>query len=142
MTEGRSMVNPSQWVDSARDNGYKNAAMALGELIDNSLQAGASNVEVLVGEQLTKVNKRNMWQVKEIGILDNGVGMDADLALMDTAKTYVVRAAESESGQGYTPFEGSELTGKVVSTYLRGELVYDSGQVIGPARGQYLSRPC
>ena len=79
MTEGRSMVNPSQWVDSARDNGYKNAAMALGELIDNSLQAGASNVEVLVGEQLTKINKRNMWQVKEIGILDNGVGMDADL---------------------------------------------------------------
>jgi hypothetical protein len=79
MTEGRSMVNPSQWVDSARDNGYKNAAMAIGELIDNSLQAGASKVEVLVGEQHTRVNTRRVWQVKEIGILDNGVGMDADL---------------------------------------------------------------
>lgn len=79
MTEGRSMVNPSQWVESARDNGYKNAAMALGELIDNSLQAGATEVELLVGEQLTRVNTRSVWQVKEIGILDNGAGMPAEL---------------------------------------------------------------
>jgi allantoinase len=73
---------------------------------------------------------------------DIELGMDADLAILDTNETFVVRAAEAESGQGYTPFEGSELTGKVVSTYLRGELVYDSGRVTGPARGQYLSRPC
>lgn len=73
------MVNPSQWVDSARDNGYKNAAMALGELIDNSLQAGASKVEVFVGEEFTRENTRRTWKVREIGILDNGGGMDADL---------------------------------------------------------------
>lgn len=73
------MVNPSQWVESARDNGYKNAAMALGELIDNSLQAGATSVDLLVGEQLTRVNTRRVWQVKEIGILDNGVGMPVEL---------------------------------------------------------------
>ena len=52
-----------------------------------------------------------------------------------------MRAAESESSQGYTPFEGMDLTGKVESTYLRGELVYDAGNVVGPARGKYLSRP-
>ena len=43
-----------------------------------------------------------------------------------------MRAAESESQQGYTPFEGMELTGRVKSTFLRGELVYDQGKVVGP----------
>jgi allantoinase len=52
-----------------------------------------------------------------------------------------VRAAESESSQGYTPFEGQELTGKVVSTYLRGNLIYDKGKVVGPPIGRYLKRP-
>jgi len=52
-----------------------------------------------------------------------------------------VHAAESESEQGYTPFEGVELSGRVKSTFLRGALVYDNGNVVGAARGQYLRRP-
>jgi allantoinase len=52
-----------------------------------------------------------------------------------------VRSAESESEQGYSPFEGQELTGRVKSTFLRGALVYHNGNVVGPARGRYLHRP-
>jgi allantoinase len=52
-----------------------------------------------------------------------------------------VRAAESASAQGYTPFEGQQLTGQVQATFLRGQLVYDGGKVVGPARGRYLRRP-
>ena len=44
------------------------------------------------------------------------------LALVDPARRFTVRAAESPSGQGYTPFEGQELTGRVTATFLRGEL--------------------
>jgi len=51
-----------------------------------------------------------------------------------------VHATESESVQGYSPFEGAELTGRVKSTFLRGALVYDNGNVVGPARGKYLRR--
>ena len=72
---------------------------------------------------------------------DIGIGYDADLVLLDPDETYVVRADESESSQGYTPFEGMELTGRVKSTYLRGGLVYDNGAIVGDANGQYLSRP-
>lgn len=72
---------------------------------------------------------------------DIGVGYDADLVLFDPDESFVVRAAESESAQGYTPFEGMELTGRVKTTFLRGERVYDEGNVTGPARGRYLSRP-
>ncbi|HZJ09452.1 MAG TPA: dihydropyrimidinase, partial [Trueperaceae bacterium] len=60
--------------------------------------------------------------------------------LLDPDESFVVRAAESESNQGYTPFEGQELTGRVKQTFLRGEVVYEDGQVVGPARGQYLRR--
>jgi allantoinase len=71
---------------------------------------------------------------------DIAPGFDADLALVDPNESFVVRAAESESKQGYTPFEGLELTGRVKSTFLRGQLIYDNGAVVGPARGQFLAR--
>lgn len=78
------------------------------------------------------------------GLLNKGdisVGYDADLVMLDPEETFVVRAAESESLQGYTPFEGMELKGRVKSTYLRGNLVYDQGNIVGPATGKYLARP-
>ena len=62
--------------------------------------------------------------------------------LVDPNASFVVRASESESSQGYTPFEGLELQGKVTSTYLRGELVFFEGRIQGPPRGRYLHRPC
>ncbi len=72
---------------------------------------------------------------------DIEIGYDADLAILDPNETFVVQASESESGQGYTPFEGMELSGKVTSTWLRGNLVYDQCAVRGAARGQYQKRP-
>ena len=79
------------------------------------------------------------------GLLNKGdiaIGYDADLVLLDPDESFMVRAAESESSQGYTPFEGMELTGRVKATLLRGKVVYEDGNVVGEARGQYLSRPC
>jgi allantoinase len=72
---------------------------------------------------------------------DIAVGFDADFVLVDPAESFVVRAADSPSQQGYTPFEGQELTGRVKSTYLRGEQVYDGSNIVGGARGRYLHRP-
>jgi len=72
---------------------------------------------------------------------DIAVGHDADLALVDPDETFTVRAAESESGQGYTPFEGQELRGRVKQTYVRGQLVFDHGTVVGKPVGKYLRRP-
>jgi allantoinase len=72
---------------------------------------------------------------------DLAVGCDADIVLFDPDESFTVRAAESESGQGYTPFEGQTLHGKVKQTYLRGSLVYDRGAIIGQPNGAYLKRP-
>ena len=64
-------------VQAMRDNGYKNAAYAIAELMDNAIQAGAS-VSVL-WETQTKINQRRLSRIEQIAILDNGRGMDADV---------------------------------------------------------------
>ena len=81
---------------------------------------------------------------RRFGLLNKGdvaPGFDADIVLVDPHETFTVRAAESELGQGYSPFEGQELAGRVKSTFLRGALVYHDGNIVGPARGRYLRRP-
>jgi allantoinase len=72
---------------------------------------------------------------------DIAPGFDADIVLVDPDESFVVLAVESESEQGYSPFEGQELTGRVKSTFLRGALIYDKGDVVGEPRGRYLHRP-
>jgi allantoinase len=68
-------------------------------------------------------------------------GRDADLALVDPRETWTVRAGDSESTQGYTPFEGTELSARVKATFLRGMLVCENGNVVGRPSGRYLHRP-
>ncbi len=72
---------------------------------------------------------------------DLAEGYDADIAIVDPAKTWTIRASESPSTQGYTPFEGLELSARVDATFLRGMTVYEDGQIVGKPRGQYLHRP-
>lgn len=72
---------------------------------------------------------------------DVAPGYDADLVLLDPQESFVVRGAESESSQSYTPFEGVELTGRVKSTFLRGNLIYHHGNILGTPQGRYLHRP-
>jgi hypothetical protein len=66
-------------VKAMRDSGYKNAAYAIAELIDNSIQAGATRVALLCAEVERRVDVRVRRQIDKIAILDNGSGMDADV---------------------------------------------------------------
>jgi allantoinase len=78
------------------------------------------------------------------GLLHKGdiaIGYDADLALLDPDRRLTVRTADSPSAQGYTPFEGQELTGQVTATFLRGRLASENGKAVGPPRGRYIRRP-
>jgi allantoinase len=72
---------------------------------------------------------------------DIAPGFDADIALVNPAQRWTIRAADSPSAQGYTPFEGLELSARVEATFLRGERIFDGGHVLGKPRGRYLFRP-
>ena len=118
-------------------------------------KSGFGGTEYLLPGLLSEGSKRGLsynriaqllsWNpAQRYGLLKKGdieSGYDADVVLVDENAKFVVRAADSESRQGYTPFEGQELTGRVKQTFLRGKLIYDDGKVLGPATGRYLYRP-
>lgn len=78
MNERFDLVPAALAVKAMRDNGYQNTAYAIAELIDNSLQAGASSVELLCKESRNLVAQREHWGIDELAVLDNGSGMDSE----------------------------------------------------------------
>lgn len=77
-----SIVPAHLAVKAMRDNGYKNAAYAIAELMDNSIQHGASIVELLCAEIDVPINMRTVSRINKIAILDNGSGMTKDILRM------------------------------------------------------------
>jgi hypothetical protein len=76
-TVNHSIVPVHLVVKAMRDNGYKNAAYALAELMDNSIQAGATDVELLCAEETVAVEVRDRRRIAKVAVLDNACGMDA-----------------------------------------------------------------
>jgi allantoinase len=72
---------------------------------------------------------------------DIAEGFDADIAIVDPRASWAIRAADSPSSQGYTPFEGLEMSARVDATFLRGAKIFENGQLLGKPRGKYLHRP-
>lgn len=66
-------------IKAMRDSGYRNTAYALAELIDNSVQAKASLVELICVEEMVQLSDRKRRRLKSIGVLDDGEGMSPDL---------------------------------------------------------------
>lgn len=83
MTDNTHDIVPAHLaVLAMRDNGYRNAAYAVAELIDNAIQAGAETVEVIVSEKEQFLGQRSRAHVEHLAVLDNGCGMDAKVLRM------------------------------------------------------------
>jgi hypothetical protein len=66
-------------INAMRDSGYKNAAYAIAELIDNAIQADATKVELLCFERSELIKQRKRSRIHQIAVLDNGKGMNATI---------------------------------------------------------------
>ena len=66
-------------IQAMRDNGYKNTAYAVAELIDNSIQANANYVQIMCKEEDLLVKQKTLPRLTELAVLDNGDGMDTDV---------------------------------------------------------------
>lgn len=69
------------------------------------------------------------------------IGKDADIVIYDKDKDFTISVSNMHSDYDHTIWEGKELHGYPVQTYLRGKLVYDNGEYVGnPGDGKYIKR--
>lgn len=65
------------------------------------------------------------------------IGRDADLALVDPAARYRIEARALHYRVGWTPFEGREVQGRPVATFVRGRTVVRDGALVAePGTGR------
>lgn len=57
-------------------------------------------------------------------------GKDADLVIIDPKRTWTVQKRDLFSKCGWSAYEGMKLVGRPVKTFLRGELIYNQGNII------------
>ncbi|MET0999041.1 MAG: dihydroorotase family protein [Marmoricola sp.] len=65
-------------------------------------------------------------------------GSDGDVVLVDPTARRTLTNATVLSKAGWTPFDGREVTGQVVRTYLRGRLVAQEGKPADERMGSFL----
>jgi len=73
----QDIINIEQYGDALRSTGYKNIESAVSEIIDNSIEAEAKDVFVIITDTVPLYSGKRY--VTEIAFLDNGIGMDKDL---------------------------------------------------------------
>lgn len=73
-------------------------------------------------------NQAEIFGLKNKGKID--VGYDADLVVVDLTTEEVISQDEVVSKCGWTPYEGFEKGGKILTTIVRGNIVYNNGEFI------------
>jgi dihydropyrimidinase len=69
------------------------------------------------------------------------IGSDADIIVIDPSKRWTVRQSDLHMSVDYSCWEGWELQGKVDTTILRGTVLVDHGNFVGPAGdGRFVPR--
>jgi dihydropyrimidinase len=68
-------------------------------------------------------------------------GADADLAIWDPFRKVTIKADGMHDRTGYTPFEGTQITGWPTTVILRGGVAIADGECrIAPGIGRFIKR--
>lgn len=88
--------------------------------------------------QATSQNIARIFGFEQKGALT--AGKDADIVVVDTQHPWLVRKEDLFTKNQWSIYEGMQFTGRPVATFLRGELAYRDGQIVGEAHGKWLVR--
>ena len=58
-----------------RQAGYRSTATAVAELVDNSIEAGAIDIDIIAISRSAMISRKTSNRVESIAVLDNGGGM-------------------------------------------------------------------
>jgi allantoinase len=94
----------------------------------------------LLPEQIARVTSFNVADRFRLSKTKGriAVGADADLAIIELARPFVVRAEGLLYRHRQSPYTGHTLTGQVVQTILRGRTIFKDGRIVATHRGQLI----
>lgn len=95
-------------------------------LMLNQVHLGKCSLEQVVGWMCD--GPARVWDMVGKGRID--VGYDADLVLVDLNKVETIRNADQLTKSKWSPWDGVTLTGWPVRTWVRGQTVFQLGQVV------------
>jgi len=114
----------------ASPSGMPGVQTLLPLLLDH-LAAGRLSLERLV--DLTSAGPARIYNIAGKGRI--AVGYEADISLVDLKARHVIRAAQTASRCGWTPFEGRRVRGWPKATIVRGHVAMREGELLGAPIG-------
>jgi dihydroorotase-like cyclic amidohydrolase len=94
---------------------------------------------------LVRKNRLSLVQAVELlaekpagiyGLNDRGrleQGKNADLTVVDFNRKFTIDASKFKSKAKYSPYDGWEVQGKPVKSFVNGLLVFDEGEIVAKA---------
>lgn len=75
-SSNRAIISAVLALESIRSSGYQDSAYAVAELVDNAVDAGARNIEIILTDTQIQNPERVTRQVDQLAVIDDGDGMD------------------------------------------------------------------
>jgi len=91
--------------------------------------------------ELTRIMSRRpaeIFKIEKRGILDEGYF--ADFIVVDMKKEWKIDSSKFYSKANFSPFDGQIVKGRVIKTFVNGELVMDEGEIVGKPGGGKIIR--
>jgi dihydroorotase len=112
--------------------------------------SGMTGVQTLVPIMLDHVNAGRLSLTRFVDLTSHGparlfglrgkgrlaVGFDADLTVVDMKRTETITHNWIQSRSRWTPYDGVQVKGWPVGTFVRGRCVAWNGEILGPADGE------
>jgi dihydroorotase len=92
--------------------------------LETAVGLAVTQLQLPIGRlvEMLSLNPQRIMKVKPWGLYD---GSEADLTILDPARTWTFDVKKSRSKSQNSPFHGRQMTGKAVTTIVGGRIVYE-----------------